>query len=172
LRDRALIELLYGAGVRVSELCGLNVKSVNLGEASIRVLGKGSKERLLPIHPVCVQVLEKWMSQGRGLLAKDQPGQKAPLFVGARGKRINDRVVRRLLHQYGLEVGARGRIHPHKLRHAYATHLLEGGADLRAIQELLGHASVSTTERYTHVDLAHLTKVYDKAHPHARDPKE
>jgi integrase/recombinase XerC len=171
LRDVAIIELLYGAGLRISELCGLNVTSVDLNAASVRVLGKGQKERLVPIHDACVGAVQRWLDNGRPQLVspEKEAGKGAhPLFVGSRGKRINDRVVRRLLHEYGLEVGARGRIHPHKLRHAFATHLLEGGADLRAIQELLGHASVSTTERYTHVDLAHLTRVYDAAHPHAK----
>ena len=161
-RDRAIVELLYGAGLRVSELCGIDIADVDMKGRWLRVLGKGNKQRLVPFHDACAAAIEAWLrarpSHERGADA---------LFLGARGARLNDREVRRFLARYGLEVGARGRVHPHKLRHAYATHLLEGGADLRAIQELLGHASLSTTQRYTHVDVARLTAVYDKSHPRA-----
>lgn len=160
LRDRAAIELLYGAGLRVSELCGLDIDDVDLAGKWLRVLGKGNKERLVPFHDACAKAIEAWLAL--------RASSEAALFLGARGQRLNDREVRRFLARYGLEVGARGGVHPHKLRHAFATHLLEGGADLRGIQELLGHASLSTTQRYTHVDIARLTKVYDSAHPRAR----
>lgn len=160
LRDRAVIELLYGSGLRVSELCGLDTDDVDLAGRWLRVLGKGNKERMVPFHDACAAAIEAWV-------AVRASADKA-LFLGARGARLHDREVRRFLARYGLEVGARGRVHPHKLRHAFATHLLEGGADLRGIQELLGHASLSTTQRYTHVDIARLTKVYDSAHPRAR----
>ena len=166
LRDRAVVELLYGSGLRVSELCGLNLADLDMPGRWLRVLGKGRKERLVPFHDACAAALTAWLDAGRPSLATDESG--TALFLGARGGRLHDREVRRFLARYGVEVGARGRVHPHKLRHAFATHLLEGGADLRAIQELLGHASLSTTQRYTHVDVARLTRVYDAAHPRAK----
>ncbi len=167
LRDRAVIELLYGAGLRVSELCGLDVADVDLKRLSVRVLGKGRKERVVPFHEAAQDAILRYLKEARPALVRG--GEEHALFVGERGGRLNDRVVRRFLSRYGIEVGARGRVHPHKLRHAFATHLLEGGADLRGIQELLGHASLGTTQRYTHVDLARLTKVYDAAHPRAKE---
>ncbi len=161
-----MVELLYGSGLRVSELCGLDRAGVDLPGRWLRVLGKGRKERMVPFHDACAAALQAWLDQGRPALVTDQSGDA--LFLGARGGRLHDREVRRFLARYGVEVGARGRVHPHMLRHAFATHLLEGGADLRAIQELLGHASLSTTQRYTHVDVARLTRVYDAAHPRAK----
>jgi integrase/recombinase XerC len=166
LRDRAVVELLYGAGLRVSELCSLDVDDLDLRSHSVRAFGKGRKERVVPFHEACADAIARWLKEGRPALSKD-PACRA-LFLGERGGRLSDRVVRRFLNRYGIEVGARGRVHPHKLRHAFATHLLEGGADLRGIQELLGHASLGTTQRYTHVDLARLSRVYDEAHPRAR----
>jgi integrase/recombinase XerC len=165
VRDRAVIELLYGAGVRVAELVGLDVADVDLAGQWVRVLGKGRKERLVPFHDTAKQALAQWIEVGRAALVTAHSGDA--LFLGMRGGRLLDAEVRRFLARYGMEVGARGRVHPHKLRHAFATHLLEGGADLRGIQELLGHASLSTTQRYTHVDVRRLTAVYDKAHPRA-----
>lgn len=166
-RDKAIVELLYGAGLRVSELCGLDLGDLDLEGRWVRVLGKGNKQRVVPFHDACAAALRTWLAEGRVALVAERSGQA--VFLGARGARLNDREVRRFLRRYGLEVGARGNVHPHKLRHAFATHLLEGGADLRGIQELLGHASLSTTQRYTHVDMARLTRVYDAAHPRARD---
>lgn len=167
LRDRAIVELLYGTGLRVSELCALDVADVDLRDCSLRAFGKGRKERVIPFHATCRDVVQAWLLQGRPqLLAANVEGD--PLLVGKRGRRLSDRMVRRMLAARGVELGVRGHVHPHKLRHAFATHLLEGGADLRGIQELLGHASLGTTQRYTHVDLARLTKVYDAAHPRAQ----
>lgn len=166
LRDRAIIELLYGAGLRISELIGLDLHDVDLERLTVRVFGKGRKERVVPFHAKCLSAMQMWLQRGRPQLVSAV--EETALFVGARGKRLNDRVVRRSLEHYGAQVGARGRVHPHKLRHAFATHLLEGGADLRGIQELLGHASLATTQRYTHVDLARLMQVYDGAHPRAK----
>lgn len=162
LRDRAVVELLYATGARVSELCGLDVEDVDHDGSTLRLLGKGGKVRLVPFHAVAKRALDGWLAV-RHVLA----GETSAVFVGRRGGRVDPRVVRRAVARYGVEVGTRGRVHPHKMRHAFATHLLEGGADLRAIQELMGHASISTTQRYTHVDLARLTAVYDAAHPHA-----
>jgi integrase/recombinase XerC len=165
-RDTAVIELLYGAGLRISELCGLDLGDVDIPGRSVRVLGKGKKQRVVPFHDTCAAALQRWLDDARPQVATAQSAQA--FFLGARGKRVIDSELRRRLAKHGVEAGARARVHPHKLRHSFATHLLEGGADLRGIQELLGHASLSTTQRYTHVDVARLTKVYDQAHPRAR----
>ena len=166
MREVAVIELLYGAGLRISELCGLGLGDVDIPARSVRVRGKGNKERMVPFHDVCAAALSTWLNQGRPIVATGASGDA--FFLGARGKRIIDSELRRRLARLGVEAGARARVHPHKLRHSFATHLLEGGADLRGIQELLGHASLSTTQRYTHVDVARLTRVYDASHPRAR----
>ena len=166
LRDRAVIELLYGAGLRISELVSLNLGDVDVVGKSVRVKGKGNKERVVPFHDVCAAALSAWLSRGRPVVAT--PQSATAFFLGARGRRVIDSELRRRLAKHGVEAGARTRIHPHKLRHSFATHMLEGGADLRGIQELLGHASLSTTQRYTHVDVARLQRVYDTAHPRAR----
>jgi integrase/recombinase XerC len=166
VRDTAVIELLYGAGLRISELCALDLLDVDIPERSVRVLGKGKKERVVPFHDACALALQRWLDDGRARLAG--PKSQAAFFLGARGGRVIDSELRRRLARHGIAAGARSRVHPHKLRHSFATHLLEGGADLRGIQELLGHASLSTTQRYTHVDVARLTSVYDRAHPRAR----
>lgn len=162
-RDRAILELLYGSGLRVAELCALNVGDVDLQAHVVRVMGKGRKERLVPVGSKCSQALEDYLPDRQDLGAKDNA-----LFVNYRGGRLTVRSVARHLARYGVEAGVRGRLHPHRMRHSFATHLLEGGADLRAIQELLGHASLSTTQRYTKVDLERLMRIYDGAHPHAR----
>lgn len=166
LRDTAVVELLYGAGLRISELCGLDLGDVDIPGRSVRVLGKGNKERVVPFHDACAEALQRWLDDGRPALST--PKSAAAFFLGARGGRVIDSELRRRLAHHGIAAGARARVHPHKLRHSFATHLLEGGADLRGIQELLGHASLSTTQRYTHVDVARLTRVYDEAHPRAK----
>jgi integrase/recombinase XerC len=168
-RDRAMLELLYGSGLRVSELCALDLVSVDVASATARVLGKGRKERLVPLGTHCVQALRRWLS-GRSSMVHPRTGWQDPnaLFVTPRGVRIGDRSVRRLVHRYGALGAGRADLHPHALRHTCATHMLDGGADLRAIQELLGHASLSTTQRYAHVSVEHLMRVYDAAHPLAR----
>lgn len=159
LRDRALIELLYASGLRVSELVALNVEHVDLQGKLVRVMGKGQKERLVPFHDTCAEAL-KLLTAGLQ--------NHMPLFIGKQGARMNVRVVRRLIAEYGKSLGIGGSMYPHRLRHAFATHLLENGADLRAIQEMLGHASLSTTQRYTEVNLDYLMKLYDNSHPHAK----
>jgi integrase/recombinase XerC len=166
LRDAAVVELLYGAGLRISELCALDVGDVDLAARSVRVVGKGNKERVVPFHDACASALRRWLDDGRPQTVAPKSGHA--LFLGARGGRVVDSELRRRLAHHGVAAGARTRVHPHKLRHSFATHLLEGGADLRGIQELLGHASLSTTQRYTHVDVARLTSVYDRAHPRAK----
>jgi integrase/recombinase XerC len=168
LRDRAVLELLYGSGLRVSELVQLDIVHANLDEGLVRVLGKGKKERIVPLGRPTVNALRAYL-EVRSRLPK--PGTAlcpAALFVTRRGARLGVRQVQLLVHRYGALGAGRADLHPHALRHTCATHMLEGGADLRAIQEMLGHASLATTQRYTHVSLEQLMKVYDGAHPLAK----
>lgn len=169
LRDRVMLELLYGSGLRVSELGALDLLSVDLRAAELRVLGKGKKERLVPLSGKSIEALERYLPR-RGELRDQRSGHQDPqaLLVTRRGKRLGVRRIQALVQRYGALGAGRADLHPHALRHSYATHLLEGGADLRVIQELLGHSSLSTTQRYTHVSLDQLLAVYDKAHPLAR----
>ena len=169
LRDRALIELLYGAGLRVGELVGLDVRDLDLLRGDVRVLGKGGKERIVPLPEGAREALEDWLTE------RERPGLLGePLFVSLRPgpdgslRRLGARDVRRVLERRARSGGLLDHVHPHKLRHSYATHLLDMGADLREIQELLGHASLSTTQKYTGVSVEHLRQVYDSAHPRAR----
>jgi integrase/recombinase XerC len=162
LRDRAILETLYSSGVRVSELTGLDVGGIDLDEGLARVLGKGGKERVVPLGSHARAALAEY------LLVRNGPPVDAPLFLNARGGRLTSRSVARIVDRYMLKIAAMKKVSPHTLRHTFATHLLEGGADLRAIQELLGHASLSTTQKYTHVSIDRLMEVYDKAHPKAR----
>jgi integrase/recombinase XerC len=170
-RDRALLEVLYGSGVRVSELVGLNLGDLEFDAEGgrARVIGKGRKERIVPFGSEAKSALSKWMVR-RDELRHPKTKQIDPqaLFVSRLGKRIGVRQVQHLVRRYGALGAGRADLHPHALRHTFATHLLDGGADLRAIQRMLGHASLSTTQRYTHVSTEHLMKVYDAAHPLAR----
>ncbi len=170
VRDRAILETLYGSGLRVSELVGLDLDAIDLGrDPLVRVVGKGNKERVVPLGEKCAEALRAWLGRRDELGRDPVPAADArALFLGARGRRIGVRRVQELVHRYGALGAGRGELHPHALRHTFATHLLDGGADLRAIQKLLGHASLSTTQRYTHVSVDHLLKVYDQAHPLAR----
>jgi integrase/recombinase XerC len=161
LRDRAILELLYSSGLRVSELTGLDIGEIDLSGGMVRVMGKGGKERIVPVGSRAVEALQLYIEQ------RDVVGPKAALFLNTRGGRINRRSVARIVDAHVLRIAAFKRISPHTLRHTFATHMLEGGADLRAIQELLGHASLSTTQKYTHVSIDRLMEVYDKAHPKA-----
>jgi integrase/recombinase XerC len=185
LRDRAVMETLYAAGLRVSELCGLDLDDVETGHAgghprsagssdlgSVRVLGKGSKERVVPLGSAAVAAVRAYLER-RDELSDPRTGARDPraLFLSRRGVRLGVRRVQHLVHRYGALGAGRADLHPHALRHTCATHLLDGGADLRAIQKMLGHASLSTTQRYTHVSVDHLMRVYDAAHPLARRQK-
>jgi integrase/recombinase XerC len=170
LRDRAFLELLYASGLRVSELAALDMDAVDLAEGLVRVVGKRRKERIVPVGSPAREALRRWLDEGRPLLASGSEHAKArrALFLNHRGGRLSTRSVARRLDRAVLAAGLPRRVHPHVLRHCFATHLLGNGADLRAIQELLGHASLSTTQRYTHLDWKRLAEVYDRAHPRAR----
>ncbi len=163
-RDRAVLELLYSSGLRVSELAGLDVASVDLAEGTVRVVGKGNKERQVPVGRPAIAAVARWLEVRGGVRGAAGPA----LFLGPSGRRFGDRQVRTVLRRAALRAGLGRRAYPHLLRHCFATHLLENGADLRSIQELLGHASLSTTQRYTQVDLRQLFAVYDRAHPKAK----
>jgi len=166
LRDRALLEVAYSCGLRVAELVGLDWADVDPHIEIVRVRGKGRKERIVPIGTRALRALDDYRRMIPALCPRCIPDER-PIFLNRGGKRINVRSVARFVDRYVLESGISGKISPHALRHSFATHLLDAGADLRAIQELLGHASLSTTQRYTHVSLDQLMKVYDKAHPRA-----
>jgi len=173
LRDRALVELLYGTGIRVGELSALDVRDLDLHAAEVRVMGKGQKERIVPLPGEARQALRGWLDERR------HPGVMGePLFIALRPRkekeprRLAPRDVRRVLDKRARSSGLTDHVHPHRLRHSYATHLLDMGADLREIQELLGHASLSTTQKYTAVSVEHLRQVYDSAHPRARATRD
>jgi integrase/recombinase XerC len=167
-RDRAAVELLYAAGLRVGELVGLDLEDVHLAERTLRVRGKGRKERLVPFGRPAAEALKAYLPV-RAKWRRDRGGDDDPLFVNQRGGRLSDRSVRRLLDDAVRRSADLAHLHPHALRHAFATHLLEAGMDLRAIQELLGHSSLATTQIYTRVDLAHLMEVHRRSHPKSKD---
>ena len=165
LRDRLIVELLYASGIRVGELCGLDIDDVDTPRRLLRVLGKGNKQRTVPFGEPAQAALEVWLSDGRPALATPDSGPA--LLLGARGRRLDPRQARTVVHQTIAAVDGAPDIGPHGLRHSAATHLLEGGADLRVVQELLGHSSLATTQLYTHVTVARLRAVHDQAHPRA-----
>jgi integrase/recombinase XerC len=165
LRDRLIVELLYATGMRVSELCGLDIDDVDLGRRLVRVLGKGDKQRTVPFGEPAAEALRAWLADGRPALATADSGPA--LLLGARGRRLDVRQARTVVHQTVAAVNGAPDIGPHGLRHSAATHLLEGGADLRVVQELLGHSSLATTQLYTHVSVARLRAIHDQAHPRA-----
>jgi integrase/recombinase XerC len=165
LRDLAVLELLYATGVRVGELCGLDVDDVDHERRVVRVLGKGRKERSVPYGLPAQQALDRWLLRGRRALLRE--GSGPALFLGARGGRVDQRTVRAMVHARLADVPGAPDLGPHGLRHTAATHLLEGGADLRSVQELLGHASLATTQIYTHVTTERLRQAYQQAHPRA-----
>jgi site-specific recombinase XerD len=164
LRDRAVLELLYGSGLRVSEVAGLTIDRVDLARGRVRVMGKGSKERDLPMSEASVEAVGAWLRGGRASLGTD--GTTA-LFLNRRHRPIGSRDIRALVEGYSRRLLPGRMVTPHTLRHSFATHLLEGGADIRAVQELLGHASVATTQRYTHVSRTRLVEAYRRSHPRA-----
>ncbi|MPW37416.1 tyrosine recombinase XerC [Vibrio sp. B1Z05] len=168
IRDRAIMELMYGTGMRLSELIQLNVKSVQGDRGEIRVIGKGDKERIVPFSGEAKRWILHWLKV-RPLLLKEE--QEA-LFISKRGTRISHRNVQKRMSEWGIKQGVTSHITPHKLRHSFATHILESSGNLRAVQEMLGHESLSTTQVYTHLDFQHLAQAYDKAHPRAKKKPE
>lgn len=164
VRDLALMEVLYGGGIRLAELAGLELTDVDESEGMLRVVGKGSKTRMVPIGSKAVEAIQAW------LLIREQwtNAEEPALFVSQRGTRLSHRAIQQRLAQAGQQQGLSSRVHPHKLRHSFATHVLENSGDLRAVQELLGHANLATTQVYTHLDFQHLAEVYDGAHPRAK----
>lgn len=165
LRDKALLELLYATGMRVTEVVSLGVNDVNLASSTVRCLGKGAKERIIPIYPRAKAALEEYLEKGRQALIKD-PEEKA-LFVNHRGHQLTRQGLWLIIKRYVKQVGINDLVTPHTLRHSFATHMLDGGADLRNVQKLLGHANISTTQVYTQVSSKHLRDVYDDSHPRA-----
>jgi integrase/recombinase XerC len=164
LRDAAMFELFYSSGLRLSELTGLNVTSVDMGTREATVTGKGSKTRIVPIGEKAFAALQAWFTTRSGLAAPAEPA----LFLNRLGKRLSQRSVELRLERAAINAGLPVHVHPHMLRHSFASHVLQSSGDLRAVQEMLGHASISTTQVYTHLDFQHLAKVYDQAHPRAR----
>ncbi len=171
LRDRAMLELFYSSGLRLAELVGSNIKDLSFDDATILVRGKGSKERLLPVGSKAAEALKSWLKD-RPNLPKGQLGDEEALFLSERGDRISPRNVQERVRHWCRQLGINTRVHPHTLRHSFASHLLESSQDLRAVQELLGHADIATTQIYTHLDFQHLADVYDKAHPRAQKVNE
>jgi len=170
LRDRAILELLYASGLRVSELVGLNEDEIDMKQETVRVLGKGNKERIVPFGSFAAAALREYLAKKRSLrITVAEESGNLPAFISLRGLRLSSRDVQRLVARVRLSLETTRRVTPHTLRHSFATHLLERGADLRSIQELLGHESLSTTQKYTHVSVQHLKNEYDKAHPKAKD---
>jgi integrase/recombinase XerC len=165
LRDVAIVEMLYATGARVGELCGLDFNDIDYDRQTIRVLGKGNKERTIPFGNPALRALTSWLKQGRDQIAQSQSGDA--VFIGARGKRIDQRTVRTVVYEALSAIEGIERMGPHALRHSAATHLLESGADLRTVQEILGHASLATTQIYTHVSTERLQKAFKQAHPRA-----
>lgn len=164
LRDATMLEVLYGCGLRVSELVGLDMDRIYFDEECLRVLGKGSKERIVPISGMAARRLREYLNDARPTLSKGAAAPTPAVFLNARGGRLSRQSVRSIVARAGLSIGV-GDLHPHTLRHSFATHLLEGGADLRAIQEMLGHSDISTTQIYTHVQANQLREEYQAAHP-------
>ncbi|MEW5757588.1 MAG: tyrosine recombinase XerC [Pseudomonadota bacterium] len=167
LRDMAIMELMYSSGLRLAELIGLRLVELNLSDATVEVTGKGNKKRVVPIGRQAIAALQRWLTVRAQWAALDQQA----VFITRQGKPISARAVQQRMRAWGIKRGLDARVHPHRLRHSFASHLLESSGDLRAVQELLGHADISTTQVYTHLDFQHLAQVYDKAHPRARRKK-
>ncbi|STO55081.1 site-specific tyrosine recombinase XerC [Canicola haemoglobinophilus] len=166
LRDKAMMELMYSSGLRLSELQELNLNSINLRSREVRVIGKGNKERILPFGRYASHAIQQWLKVRLLFNPKDDA-----LFVSQLGNRISHNSIQKRMGIWGIRQGLNGHLHPHKLRHSFATHMLENSSDLRAVQELLGHSNLSTTQIYTHLDFQHLAQVYDSAHPRAKRKK-
>jgi len=167
LRDRALMELMYSSGLRLSELVGLDLNDLDQRDALVTVIGKGNKSRVLPVGRLALQAIDAWLKARVAMADTDETA----LFVSRNGNRLSARAIEARLRQWGLKQGLDAKVHPHRLRHSFASHMLESSQDLRAVQELLGHADIGTTQIYTHLDFQHLAQVYDTAHPRAKRRK-
>lgn len=163
LRDKAILELFYSSGLRLSELSGLRVEDVNLDDATVRVTGKGNKTRIVPVGSHAIASIRIWLEERNKTF-----GSQSALFPGKNGKPLSQRAIQYCVRQWAVKQGISGNVHPHVLRHSFASHVLQSSGDLRAVQEMLGHASISTTQVYTHLDFQYLAKAYDKAHPRAK----
>lgn len=166
LRDRAMMELMYSSGLRLAELVNLDINAIDISQGQVYVLGKGNKSRYLPIGAAACKALRRWLDARPNIVAENE----SAVFVNNRGKRLSSRAVQQRMAQSAREQGLDKHVHPHMLRHSFASHLLESSGDLRAVQEMLGHADISTTQIYTHLDFQHLAQVYDRAHPRAKKP--
>ncbi|WP_394201680.1 tyrosine recombinase XerC [Shewanella waksmanii] len=162
-RDKAMMELFYSSGLRLAELAALDVRDIDFSQRQVKVMGKGSKERIVPIGRVAIDAIEDWLNEKQAIVCSDDA-----LFVTTKGRRLAHRSIQARIKLWGQQQGLSVPVHPHKLRHSFATHMLESSQDLRAVQELLGHANLSTTQVYTSLDFQHLAKVYDGAHPRAK----
>jgi len=167
IRDRAMLELMYSSGLRLSELIQLNMDNLDLRDALVTVIGKGRKTRAVPVGRYAVDALKKWFAIRKDFVKEEEPA----VFINRHGRRLTPRAFQLRLNQWAIKQGIASRVHPHMLRHSFASHLLESSGDLRAVQELLGHADIKTTQIYTHLDFQHLAQVYDQAHPRARRKK-
>ena len=167
LRDLAIVEMLYATGMRVGELSGLDLEDLDMRRGEVRVLGKGRKERVIPVHDTALQLVGKYLEKERPILAANAPAGERALFLNVRGGRLSDRGIRRVVERFFRALEGGRRVSPHTLRHSFATHLLHGGADLRTVQELLGHVDLSTTQIYTHLDKGILKEVFFRTHPRA-----
>jgi integrase/recombinase XerC len=167
VRDRALFELAYSSGLRLSELAGLDMDRIDLATGEVRVWGKGSKERIVPVGASALAAIDAWLAKRAGIMGADPKA----MFIGRGGKRITPRAIERRLAEWAVRQGLSRHVHPHMLRHSFASHVLQSSGDLRAVQEMLGHASIASTQVYTHLDFQYLAKAYDRAHPRARRKK-
>jgi integrase/recombinase XerC len=166
IRDHAILELFYSSGLRLSELVNLDIDALDFSAGTVEVTGKGNKTRIVPMGAHAMQALQKWLQIRATIKVND--GASKPVFIGLQGRRISQRNIQYRLKEWSIKQGINSSVHPHMLRHSFATHVLQSSGDLRAVQEMLGHANISTTQVYTHLDYQHLTKVYDQAHPRAK----
>ena len=166
VRDRAILELFYSSGLRLSEVVGLNLDKLDLAEGVVTVIGKGNKTRMVPLGSKAIAALRQWLSV-RPLWLTKRPAETA-VFVSQQGRRMHGRTIQQRVNDWAIKQGLHSHVHPHMLRHSFASHVLQSSGDLRAVQEMLGHANISTTQVYTHLDFQHLSKIYDAAHPRAR----
>ena len=166
IRDHAILELFYSSGLRLSELVNLNIDALDFSEGTVEVTGKGNKTRIVPMGAHAMQAMQKWLQIRSTISITDQA--RKPVFIGLQGRRISQRNIQYRLKEWSIKQGINSSVHPHMLRHSFASHVLQSSGDLRAVQEMLGHANISTTQVYTHLDFQHLSKTYDAAHPRAK----